>query len=391
MGLFRRSSHAPLDELLITRTGGKQSDGVLLAEGSRAVWPLNDDSAYRKVAMTTRVFGGAMTESLCVEVTEPTRLTRDNGWVVGIGDLEGEAKLYAHLTGRRSCAINGISDLTAAPTADVYLSCSPRLDDALIHELMLRERDVPVCGIVWAPDRGRLRHQVLVRAAAATLNGPTGMERVDVVGHVSTARIAAGSREQLGTAASPRALRRALAAEAGLLCVFNHGDALGFRLSEASTVCGCVDPPADADDRLGPACIDDDVCRKLNIPFKAGRRTGALIAPEHLVARVFLLMTCQAAFVGSAVLDSLWSPFPRIVTSACIGAVVATPELGTGSVQAVAKGLCATLSDGATVGEALTYHYTTDEARRLGHQFLLFGDPRTRATPLMEPGTSWNQ
>jgi len=129
-----------------------------------------------------------------------------DGEVVGLGDVEEEAALYAHITGRSLRMAHSVDEVFAAAAPDVIVALYASLTPALLHAAAEAEPLGGATGIVVAMTKGALCSQVVARAAAAVATGPSAVVRSDVWASVPAAVIENGEYRAVGGEADPEDL-----------------------------------------------------------------------------------------------------------------------------------------------------------------------------------------
>lgn len=372
---FVRNAASPGDQSSLPLATTSEYAALIDARGD-PVWPIARPEDMEAVQRIARLFGGGTHEC----EARRGRVANRAGRVLGIGDVAEQTLLYAHLTRRDFDVLPSIDITTVETLPEVVVTCSPVLDPNLV-ELMLAAATLgrATTGIVWGRTAAELWKVVLVRAAASMLNGPVKIRRSDVVDSLQLSTDTIGENRMAGQRATADELRATLSAGAGLLSVIVHGSGASVVLASDVVLCSMGQPPAAADRTRAPACITTGVCHQLKLSVSEAVKRRRIIAPSEIAARVFVLGSCQALFVGSQALDAGWSTFPRLNGNLQIGALAATPDLSIAF--AIPDDLSEPLATGMPIGRALAAYNGGATASELDQRLLLFGDPRTRAAP----------
>jgi hypothetical protein len=351
---------------------------LLVSEDGGAVWPVQDEHERALLEAVAMLFG-ATVELVKGQVGEGDACDEA---VVGVGETSTHARLYAHLTGRTFRQVDQWHEaFDGRELPAVVVVRAARLDSDLIQHLMMLPRGAGPVGIVWGRNDRELRTQVLIRAAAALLDGPGGKPRIDITHSVPSVKLR-GSPEfdLLGGRASIKEIHKALARGAGVLTLKGHSFGWNVSLSSPTAViCGIDQPDSQANRQFGPTCLDTGHCDAVGLPVRKAMVAGRIIAPEKITARVLVLASCRTAFIGSGALDNAWSVLPRLLLNPRVGAVLATPEPSTTAYVSISEELSAPLAQGHAISSVLPAYERSSYADHVGHRLLLFGDPRVKA------------
>lgn len=351
---------------------------LLVGDADRPVWPVASDADRLGLSSIARTFGSTLNEA---EDARPAPSIPGDSLVFGVGDTSGAAELYAHLT-QRSWTTGSLADLTAgAQLPEVVVVCGPALDRGLVEWLMLLPHGGRLPGVIWGRTRDELRLVVLTRSAAAYLNGPTPtIARIDIIPGSPTGLVTTKHKAMLGSAASPEELHEWIERQTGLLAFHAHGSPTSLMLQRDHALCALHGARPGADRHRAPHCITDGYCIPAGALVREAIRTQ-LFDPDVISARIVAVCSCQAVSVGSPALSPDWSYFPDLTANPSVGAVLGSAELGTLSYFRMSHDLLTPLEHGATVGNAIEHFEQFRDTARLRHRLLLFGDPRTRASP----------
>jgi hypothetical protein len=351
-------SPAPRGELLVDQAGGP-------------VWPIADPQEGEDLAALSKLFGG---KALEVEANTAGTPRSGEGRVLAIGDVKAEARLYAHLTGRRLDWVDSPRDL-GSELPDVIVIKGARLDCDLVQLLCLASYGEQAPGIIWGRTREELRRQVLVKSAAAFLNGPVAVRRVEQWSLDGSQKVSPQGIAQL---------RERVGRGAGVLTLFAHSDGVGQRLGSGVALCGRLSAEG-ADSTRGPQCLETGFCHRLDRPVQEALDKGLLIAPLEMSARVLVNTGCHGGFIGTSAVDSAWAALPGFVNNPRIGALTVNPSLSYLLPGPMRNELAKFLESGVPVGRAVVRFEENPDIRKIGYRMLLFGDPGVRAAPPAGP------
>ena len=349
-----------------------EPNDALLHHDGQPVWPAYSAADLEALQRVSALFGGDLKQVRGTrgEVSPGTET------VVALSDeVEKEARLYAHLTGRRLRRARRIDK--RAPSAVVVITLE-QLTAGLLERLYAPDRARSVPGLLCATPGRVLHEQILVRAAAAALSGPLdGATEIAFFGWHEFPRRDAGERQVWGPSWSKEQVREALGAGAGVLSISTHTDGIDAYLGPV-TLCPLVRgvPPGAAG--TPPRCQTTGLCHRTLLPVAAAMTEGKLFASDDISARILIFDGCNSLQVmGSPLADSRWTLGPFLFASPGLGAVAATWNLSLTDVFKVSE-LSTALVSGMTIGEALARFNRSRVARQKGHQFCLIGDPRVR-------------
>jgi hypothetical protein len=366
---------------LLVSGGGAGSS--FLAHGGRPVWPVQTARDRRSLEAIAGIFGGHLTEVDAV-ATGLDDAGPHEELVVGIGaEIAAETRLYAHLTQRRALVVESASDIWARHEPAVVLTLHRHLSSHLLDALSEPRAD-SACGVLTALTAEDLRHQVLVKAAAAQLNGDAPVPRVDLdfSGEAPTER-ASGNHLVVTPREAPEAIRTALGSGAGVLSFRGHSDGVDADLGPTLTLCPMDRQPLHFDPLRPPRCSVTKQCYRKNKPVSDVLSGAEVVAPEGFSARLLLWTTCRAVMVANHAVDPAWGLALRFFGSATLGGVIAPWNVVVSKTDV--EPLVTDLLAGTPAGVALARFHRRAEIRRAAHRACLFGDPRTRSVPHVSP------
>jgi hypothetical protein len=347
--------------------GGEE---LLVDGGGVPVWPVRDGQDGKALTSICEVLGGSMEDARAPASRSKVVPTGDE-LVLGIGDVEQEARLYAHLSGRSYELVPRIEDAPDLGQVSVFLCMSPSIDPTLIETVSLLPYQGQAPGIIWGRTRDELRRRILVSSCAAALSTPAAVRAVDVIGP----RIGAlqATPTEIGR------LKEDLASGPGVLTLYAHSDGVAQDLPARSALCARADPSTVGDMQRAPECVYTGDCFRTQTSVAEAMEAGLLISPKAIAARIVVDIACQAAFVGNQALAPEWSVFALLLANPRIGALLAPAH--TFQLRGVVwEELLTRLKEGYPVGNALARYDGSSAMSTLDGRFLLFGDPRLRAT-----------
>jgi predicted RNA-binding Zn-ribbon protein involved in translation (DUF1610 family) len=353
------------------------------AEGD-PVWPVRSDAEFAALSRLAKSFGAGLELDLDIagSGTQPHR----SQLVLGLGSETFEAaKLYAHLTGRDVALEQHASEAAlTVRTASVIVLLTETLTFELLEQLSARADGEPVPGIIVGENREALHLQVLLRSAAAVLDGASAEERIDISPTLSRSRRRRSARV-LEEGATIEAIRDAVRAGAGLLNVMTHSDGVDACFGP-TTLCPMESGSTMAPGVSPPPCIVRGYCHRHNMTLAAARAADFLIRPREVAARVVVIHTCKGALLSQSMVDPRWGMVPQLLNQPTIGAVATTWEM-TLLVEQDLDRVAAPLERGVPVGEALGQFLDLPAVRARNVRMCLFGDPGVRLPAPSRPST----
>lgn len=374
---MRRSLHTVLPV-------AEHSDGeCLIAADGAPVWPLGSEDNWAAVERVATVFGGQLQR---VPARKGTARHLSKEAVVALGaDADSAALLYAHLTQRRFRTALNLDTLKQSECPSIVVTTPEHLSIELLDWLYNRSgRSAP--GIICGDAGARLRRQVLVRAAAATLCGPLNIIRSDVFPTTSIAAIRKPGFEILGSEASASERHLAVARGAGVLTIMTHCDGVDAFMGADLTLCGMEQMPNDISDSEAPWCRLTGFCHRHNIPVSQVIGSATLFPPEEIAARVFVWDVCWGVMPVGSWVDPRWGIGVRLMDSAAIGAILTTWQIVMSSPEH-ANRLSRMIAAGVPIGVAVARFNASRESRMRHHRMCLLGDPRVQlpVVPVQQP------
>lgn len=349
---------------------------LLVDRDGSPVWPVSTPREEQVLERVVGLFGGTSETVAARALAAPAENT--GGLVVGIGDLQEEASLYAHLTDRRAEVRKLDGELSPDALPDVLLCCGPRLSRGLVQVLQLAPPRDAAVGIIWGKTREELRLQILARACGAYLNGPTQVPEL-VISEAGLENGAEGGK-------SIDFLRDRMGEGAGLLRLQGHSDGMFQWIGHGAALCSRGSEPEAGDPQAAPQCLATGFCHRLNEALETVSQNGRLIPPAAISARVVVHLSCHSAYLGSSALDQAWGLLPGLATTPYIGALVTTPALAFTNDTILENELTQFLRNGVAVGEAIAKLQENPTIKEIGYSPLLFGDPRVKGQPSSSTG-----
>jgi hypothetical protein len=301
--------------------------------------------------------------------------------------VEEEAQLYAHLTRRRFRRVKTLAELGSSHRPAVVVTTLDRVRHDLLSVLYTADIDGAAPGLICAVNVRDLRSVVLLRAAAANLQGPDGPRLL-----LSQMRSMDSRRDpdvvDLGTL-PPRQLLERLREGAGVVSVIGHSDGVDGALGPDLVLCP-MDRPERLLDPMRPSrCGETGICHRLHMPLSEALRTSTLVPPEAVSAWCLVWGACWGVMPPDGVVDPAAGLAPRFLGSPTLAVMLTTWNIAPISQGAVEE-LAELLHAGISVGEALSRFLKSHWAVRSGLRFCLFGDPAAsvparRGIQLYEP------
>jgi hypothetical protein len=349
------------------------SETVLSHEG-RPIWPVCDDQQLEALRRLADCFEATLRVS--TEGRPDPVAAAGEGLVLALAsELEPEARLYAHLTGRRWSALEDPSALTPDAAPDVVIGLREHVHDDLLHRLYGRG-GTAAPGLVFAESLADLREQVLIRSAAALLTTSPRVRHVDVIADGVMARHVSSSGHVLGKDAPLEECRGSLSAGAGVLTLTTHSGGIDASLPSNAVLCPADGVTESWDPGGAPSCQLSGMCVVRQKPIDEARRAGELVSPDIIRARIMLLNTCWGLGPPSDLIDWTWSVCRRLLSSARLGSLITSWSLIRSSRSAVSA-LVDAITRGVPIGEAVAAHNRGVSGWEAG-LFCIIGDPRVR-------------
>jgi hypothetical protein len=348
------------------------------------VWPIASHGEFLSLSELASLFGTTVADVNDAEPASTDSLVGDE-LVVGlrIGSHEHElGRLYAHLTNRRYQPIDTAAQVDRDVRPSIVIASRTSLTVDMLDRLYAEDQDGPAPGILFASDHEELRQQVLVRSAAAALEGSLGSRRIGIYPNRQDESTLLPGLESFGAGASGAKLREAANASAGLLSVMTHSDGIDAFFGPL-TVCPMKHASLRPDPRRPPGCVASGICHRHNRPLEEMVHTDQLFDVAEISARILIWGVCWGILPEPSVVDSAWSLGNRLASHARLGAVITTWRLAYLSPE-ILSGLAAFLLDGANVGDAIARFVRSPIARQHGLKFCLLGDPRV-SLPIEKP------
>jgi hypothetical protein len=351
------------------------SSSLLSTSDGCPVWPARTASERGVITRVAELFGAQVSWQRGQRAKPGDRREK----VVGLGPSSVRAgRLYAHLTGRRFEYARDAKEAFHDGAPAVIVLAGPPPDARLLRMASVGATSPSVTGLIYSQDAVRLRRQVLVRAAAASLCGDVDLPRVDVSPLSPIGRIESDGHVIVGGQASTDETVAALSSGAAVVNVFGHSDGVDA-LGGPVVVCARAGRPDDTRLRRRPRCHLTGECHRLEMPVDAALASPMIMRPEQVAARVLVWHTCLGVMPSNWTVDPRLGLGVRFLDSPSVGAMVTTWAIGPLRPSQTAN-LAELLTAGHTVGEALAAcesHKLPGPTMRL----CLLGDPRVRAVP----------
>ncbi|HEU5251916.1 MAG TPA: hypothetical protein VFU16_01145 [Solirubrobacterales bacterium] len=352
--------------LIIPIAEAASSTECLVDDHGQPVWPIASSEHYKTLERLAEIFGGELSEA--GDAKPGTHPSPRDELVLGVEELAPELQLYAHLTGRSFRSVPDQEEIGDYASPAVVLSCSDPLDAGLIELLHLSFEPTQPVGIIWGRTQEELHLQLLIKSAAAVLDGPNQLEHVTFPdpahGVIDSASVQHLCRDGVG-----------------VLTIKAHSDGIAQPLGGEATLCPRMsEHTADLDAEKGPLCVSTGHCQRLKVPVETAADLARLVPPEMFAARLMVSMGCQLVFLGSDAIDSAWGVFTGLAMNPEIGALVASPDPSVGTSDLFQRELVQHLLDGRPIGDSLRLFQENPTVREWGHHLTLFGDPMVKGT-----------
>lgn len=336
------------------------------------IWPYSDADTLAALTNLAELF-----DSTVVEATpaKTKKKRKKKGLVVSArSETDDVASLYAHLTNRNFEPVRDAAILEM-PRPDMVVAPPEVLTADFLEQLYSDLDRAP--GLIAAPSQKAMLRQALLRSAALCLskNAREPGKRVDVRPLSDFGHIDRGDWEVLGPGAGPIELKRALESGSTLLTIMSAGDGIDAQLGSL-IMCPMDHMPASS---RGPAppCAVNGFCHRIQLPIAETLKSGRVVSPDVVAARVLVLHACWGLQPGGALNDPEWGYGYRLAHLDRLGAMLTTWQITIGS-AAETETLAQDLARGRSLGESLARFNRSAPARRTGQRMCLFGDPELR-------------
>lgn len=349
-----------------------QGSFFVVYQNGRPVWPVRGTKDREDLAQLAKVFG---TRVVNVSAREG-RSARGKELVVGLGpESYDAAALYSHLTTRKlQLTADARDGILSSRLRGVVITTSEMLTFELLDRLFGDPLVDSLAGIIVANNSEELHRQVLFRSAASVLRGRLREPRIDINATLPVGNLRQRKKRVLGQYCSPKEIRRAIGAGAGLLNIMTHSDGVDAFFG-ATTLCPIQSL---ADFKWGPRppkCVVRGVCHRHDITLGQAMRAKFLLRPSEVAARLLVFHTCRGVLPADSLVDPEWGLLRQLLSSPKVGAVATTWEivgLVAGDLERVARQLDHRLP----AGKALARFANNPAVRLRKPRFCLFGDPR---------------
>lgn len=360
-----------LTELLIAPDVGS---GALLEQDGAPVWPIHDPADAEALEAVAAIYGAAVRMvSPRAERSAPP-LSDGAVWALSAA-LEAPARLYAHLAGRPYGGHESPPRCLA-----VVIGYWHQLSPALLAELYSAPgKTAP--GIIAATSRDELWRAILVKSAAARLRPSRSLAPLAFFPY--SQQVASPGVFARGASASE--IRRVLEGPSSVLTIVTHADGIDASLGEL--VLCTTDRPATGDRR--PGCVDSGYCHRLRTQIEDAHRSGQLVAPELVQARVLVFGVCWGLMTQPAMVAPRWSLGARLIQSSTIGAIATAWRAIPLHPQHVYD-LAGDLARGKPIGEAVARHNADPRTIALGNDLCILGDPAVVACDQPGPALTFS-
>src|ERR1700737_1925682 len=346
-----------------------QEDFMIDDEG-QPVWPVrseDDRSALTKIA---GLFGAKL-------ISVPARIgiarCRGDEVVALGGDVEYDARLYAHLTGRCVRVVERISDILPQPNLAVIVASLNTLSSTHLHHIYEGARIAP--GLICATYGHSVRSQILVRSAAARLRAIDAGEPWII----SVPNLRVGSEDILGwrimgSQSEAQETTKAMSGGQGVLAISTHSDGIDAFLGPSLTLCPFKRAGISFDGANSPSCKTTGFCHRLKMPLADAIMSEQTISPDILSARVLIMDACYGLLLANSPVSPTYGLSSRFMHSATLGAIITTWELALLDVRKL-QPILLDLGRGLSIGRAVGNFNRSSYARTWAHRFCILGDP----------------
>jgi len=221
---------------------------------------------------------------------------------------------------------------------------------------------------------------VLVRSAAANLQGPVTIPRIDLLPPIPVDHLLLTDRIVLGRNASAQEIRDALGSGSGILHILTHSDGIDAFLGPL-TLCPIDQPPENADGASSPLCQLTGICHRHDVPVQQAQQLDILVPPEAIAARVLVCQTCWGVLSQNPIINHAWGIGTRLFESPKLGVIITTWGVIIPSRWNLEK-MFSDLLQGQPVGQALGSFLRSPVGQQSGIRMCLMGDPRVRLPKL---------
>jgi hypothetical protein len=221
-----------------------------------------------------------------------------------------------------------------------------------------------------------LRKEVLLRSAAAMLQPPLRLRRVDVYPDVPMGSVQTAALHVHGRGATLEACMASMGAGAGVLTLAGHSGGIDAPLPSNGLLCTMDRMGEGWDATRAPTCAMSGICVMRQAPIGEVWASGAPVPPERVRARVFLFNACWGLRSPVGLIEWRWSLCQRLLQGAQVGAIVTSWSIirtGPAGVHA----LITAIASGQTLGEAVAAHNNGVPGWERALLCIL-GDPRMR-------------
>lgn len=292
---------------------------------------------------------------------------------------------YAAITGRRAAGIVGTNVELWPDDLDVLFVLADEFDSVLIAGLAERLERCHPTGLFIGENHIELAHAA-TRATRSLVHSPNPDPLIiDAIAGAPFGAVILGPRLLVGDDVAV-GLRAVLGAGADILRIRGHSDGIDMQLPGGvlCAVAGRLPQASDSSERL-PACVELNLCHRLNICLADVLAAEQLILPSELKAGLVILDGCHGVVPADGEVSATWSLLLSLVRNPNVHSVLASPDY-TVSTAFDRDYLLTCLMQGASIGEAAV-SAASHVVPNNGHndRFLIFGDPKWRpCAPLVE-------
>jgi hypothetical protein len=351
------------------------SSGYFYQIAGQPVWPVRNRREREALERMVSTLGGTVQFVTGAE----EKLLTGSELVVGLGAGAHEhARLYAHLTHRRSITLERIEELGEVSGVAVVVTTFAHINERLLDLLYDRDPIATAPGLIFSYADEDLSLQVLAKSAALHCNHASFQRRrVDVNPTIDFGTEVSPEYSFVGGRAEPSEFREALSCCAGLLTLYTHSDGIDAYLRKDLVLCPIGTGDSGEHPAMLPSCVASGICHRCSRPMSEVIGTDVLLAPEIVKAHVFIYCVCWGLYPPQGVHSPAFSLSRRFLQSFTIGALLTSWEINIQTLPVIAR-LFHDVARGLPLGEALALHLSSQEARSRHHKLCLIGDPSMR-------------
>ena len=302
--------------------------------------------------------------------------------VIGLGPAaHKQAELYAHLTLRSCVKVDNLHELATLAVPAVVVTTYNQVNEDLFDLLYDRFPSSTAPGVVFSFDDEGLALQVLTKSVALhCCYDRFHTRRVDINATIDFGIQEADNYRFLGGNSEPRELRAALASNPGLLTLYTHSDGIDAYLRDNLVLCPIQKNLQGDQPEPAPSCVVTGICHRCRMAMSEVLGSDVLLEPEIVKANILIYTACWGLYPSQKIHSSAYSLSRRFLESFTVGALITSWEINIQRLPATSR-LFHDVARGLTLGEALSIHLSSEEARETYNKLCLIGDPGIRLSP----------